>query len=181
MKKAAWATDATLARMTELWTRGDTTNAMGRALGVSKGAVVGMVHRCHLPARPTPITRIHGPPPVPRPTIAAPTTIAPTTIAPTTIAPAAIAPAIAAPAVTPNRIVKPVTPPAAPQRPTFKHRGRIEPCCWVMVTGARTRLPIYCTDDSLPGLPYCGEHAASAYPAIKQLRTRNDADRGRPL
>ncbi len=48
-------TDEKIARLRELWTRGLSTAAIGRDLGVSKNAVVGKSHRLGLDPRPSPI------------------------------------------------------------------------------------------------------------------------------
>ncbi len=48
-------TEARIAEVTRLWNEGLTTAEIGRAVGVSKNAVVGKAHRLGLPPRPSPI------------------------------------------------------------------------------------------------------------------------------
>ncbi len=38
-----------------LWARGDSSSQIGRAMGITKNAVLGRAHRLRLPARPSPI------------------------------------------------------------------------------------------------------------------------------
>ena len=44
-----------IATVTRLWNEGLTTAEIGRAIGMSKNAVVGKAHRLQLPPRPSPI------------------------------------------------------------------------------------------------------------------------------
>ena len=50
----AW-TDEDIKKLTQLWEQGLSTVAIGQALGISKNAVIGKVHRLQLQARPSPI------------------------------------------------------------------------------------------------------------------------------
>lgn len=50
-------TPAKIKNLKNLWKRGKTTGEIGRALGMSKGAVVGKVHRLELEGRPSPIIK----------------------------------------------------------------------------------------------------------------------------
>ena len=52
----AW-TPERVATVTRLWNEGLTTAEIGRAVGMSKNAVVGKAHRLQLPPRPSPIRR----------------------------------------------------------------------------------------------------------------------------
>ncbi|MBV8914194.1 MAG: GcrA cell cycle regulator, partial [Acetobacteraceae bacterium] len=47
--------DDNVRRLEMLWAEGLSTAEIGRRMGVSKNAIVGKVHRLHLPARPSPI------------------------------------------------------------------------------------------------------------------------------
>lgn len=44
-----------IATVTRLWNEGLTTAEIGRAIGMSKNAIVGKAHRLQLPPRPSPI------------------------------------------------------------------------------------------------------------------------------
>ena len=44
-----------LAELDRRWLAGETTSIIGRAIGKTKNAVIGMSHRRRLPARPSPI------------------------------------------------------------------------------------------------------------------------------
>ena len=50
-------TDAVISDLRRLWDEGHSTAEIGRRLSVTKNAVVGKVHRLHLPNRPSPISR----------------------------------------------------------------------------------------------------------------------------
>ena len=49
--RAPWATEAVIAKMRDLWEEGLSMAAIGRRLGVSKGAIVGMTRRLEWTAR----------------------------------------------------------------------------------------------------------------------------------
>lgn len=51
-------TQERVARLTELWDAGTSASLIGKALGVSKNAVAGKVHRMRLESRPWPIIRV---------------------------------------------------------------------------------------------------------------------------
>ena len=50
-------TDEQVEELKRLWGEGLTTGEIGKALGVSKNAVVGKAHRLALTGRPSPIRR----------------------------------------------------------------------------------------------------------------------------
>jgi hypothetical protein len=54
-------TDRMIIDLHAMWTNGDTTRTIARALNVSRNAVIGKIHRLHLAGRPSPIKRT--PPP----------------------------------------------------------------------------------------------------------------------
>lgn len=54
-RAAAWRTPDTDARLRDLWADGVSTLRIAAALGVTKGQVIGLVHRMRLPARPSPV------------------------------------------------------------------------------------------------------------------------------
>lgn len=59
-------TQERVAKLERLWQEGLTTAEIGRALGISKNAVVGKAHRLRLPSRQSPIRREAKPAPVVR-------------------------------------------------------------------------------------------------------------------
>ncbi len=58
-----WDNPALIARLRELWLRGDTTRQIAAALGVTPNSVIGKAHRIGLPRRPSPIKRSDNPQP----------------------------------------------------------------------------------------------------------------------
>ncbi|HUB13143.1 MAG TPA: GcrA family cell cycle regulator [Acetobacteraceae bacterium] len=180
-----WA-DETISRLRELWSEGHSTAEIGRRLGVSKNAVVGKAHRLDLPARPSPIRRDGERPP---PRSGAPRRMAGPTLPPLSSAalsttplsgggmtapafsvaaaavvlppraPAAIAPR---PAASPPRVALAAAPPSRPY-------GRVITCCWP-IGEPGTRSFRFCDADSVPGKPYCEEHAQKAYVKLKDRR-----------
>jgi len=69
-------TDERIEQLKQLWEQGLSASAIGRALGVTKNAVVGKAHRLKLSSRPSPI-RKGAKPPVKRATVLARPTMAP--------------------------------------------------------------------------------------------------------
>ena len=63
--------------------------------------------------------------------------------------------------VTTGRVV---TPPAAPLPARY---GRVEPCAWPLDDWRRPGRLVSCDAPSLPGKPYCGEHAQLAYVRVR--------------
>ena len=175
-----WA-DEVIIRLRELWDEGHSTAEIGRRLGVSKNAVVGKAHRLDLPARPSPIRR-EGERPAPRrtpprplcgPTLpplsstalstpslgAASFGQAPLAAPPPPRPPVAAAPR---PAPAPPRVVLPAQPPPRPY-------GRVITCCWP-IGEPGTRSFRFCDAESVPGKPYCAEHAQLAYVKVRDRR-----------
>ena len=159
-----WA-DETIVRLRELWSEGHSTAEIGRRLGVSKNAVVGKAHRLDLPARPSPIRR-EGEGGAPR--RAAPRRVAGPTLPPlssTTFGPLAGAqlpprpPVAQRPVQAPPRVV-------APPPPRY---GRVITCCWP-IGEPGTRSFRFCDVESVPGKPYCDQHAQLAYVKVRDRR-----------
>lgn len=165
-----WA-EETIIRLRELWAEGHSTAEIGRRLGVSKNAVVGKAHRLDLSARPSPIRREGGSGSPHRPAVrrlAGPTLppLACTGIGATPAQPApraAPTAASAAPrpaAASPARVV-----PSPPPRPY----GRVITCCWP-IGEPGTRDFRFCDAESVPGKPYCADHAQLAYVKVRDRR-----------
>ncbi len=158
--------DETIGRLRALWADGHSTAEIGRRLGVSKNAVVGKAHRLDLPARPSPIR--HAPEGAPR-RAPAPRRVAGPTLPPLastrTTGPAAIMPTMrqavpAAPKPAPAPRLQAVAPP---------RYGRVITCCWP-IGEPGTRSFRFCDEGSVPGKPYCAEHAELAYVRIRDRR-----------
>jgi len=176
-----WA-EETIVRLRELWSEGHSTAEIGRRLGVSKNAVVGKAHRLDLPARPSPIRREgERPPPrsgTPR-RLAGPTLppLSSAALAGTALAGGGFAVGSVAPAVgLPPRPSVPVAPRPAPAprvalaaAPPPRPYGRVITCCWP-IGEPGTRSFRFCDAQSVPGKPYCEEHAQKAYVKLKDRR-----------
>ncbi len=162
-----WA-DETILRLRALWDEGHSTAEIGRRLGVSKNAVVGKAHRLDLPARPSPIRRGgEGTPRPKRPSVRRPPVAGPTlpplasTRTPTPTLAATPRPvASPAPYVAPAPRLQPVAP-----RPY----GRVITCCWPIGEPCTPSFR-FCDQASVPGKPYCEEHAELAYVRIRDKR-----------
>jgi GcrA cell cycle regulator len=162
-------TDESILRLRALWDEGHSTAEIGRRLGVSKNAVVGKAHRLDLPARPSPIRR-DGPgasaPRRPAARRAAGPTLPPLPSADgSTVEPAR---SLAAPPPM-RRAASPAA--ASPPRVQLVPRtyGRTVACCWP-IGEPGTRSFCFCDVDSLPGKPYCADHAQLAYVRLRDRR-----------
>ena len=179
-----WA-EETISRLRSLWDEGLSTADIGRRLGVSKNAVVGKAHRLDLPARPSPIRRSGGIAPPPRrsaprraagPTLPPlsstaplPASIAPTTDARPVAVSARLVAAVAVrdpgiPAAAPRSAAPPRVQ-VAPPRPY----GRVITCCWP-IGEPGTKSFRFCDEESVPGKPYCADHAQLAYVKVRDRR-----------
>lgn len=151
-----WSDDV-IARLRTLWAEGHSTAEIGRRLGVSKNAVVGKAHRLSLAARPSPIRRAaEGA--VPK-RAATKRVVGPTLPSMTPPAPAA-----AVPPPSPAPALRAVSRPAV-----ARTSSRLVNCCWP-IGEPGTKSFRFCDGDSLPGKPYCREHAALAYVRIRDRR-----------
>ena len=120
------------------------TAEIGRRLGISKISVVGKAHRLELPARPSPIKN-RGPRPLSAPRIRRPAETVPVAKAPQPQQQAAPKPA--------KLVAVPV-------------QGTGGPCQWPHGHPGQAGFH-FCGEASLPGKPYCAEHAARAYVSAK--------------
>jgi GcrA cell cycle regulator len=66
------------------------------------------------------------------------------------------------PAPSPPRI-------ALPQQPPPRPYGRVITCCWP-IGEPGTRSFRFCDAESVPGKPYCAEHAQLAYVKVRDRR-----------
>ncbi len=191
--------EETILRLREMWEQGHSTAEIGRRLGVSKNAIVGKAHRLDLSARPSPIRRepmertnerlasCHRPvgptlPPLPS-AIDPPPTRALTgsssqgpfagQSAGQSHGMAHIQALRAAPAV-PVMVPKPPVPAVAPPLravapPPAQPRRSAPACCWPIGEPGKKDFR-FCDDVSVPGKPYCEEHARVAYVRIRDRK-----------
>lgn len=177
-----WDQD-TINLLTRLWAEGHSTAEIARRMGASKNAIVGKAHRLDLDGRPSPIRRpltpeertsraVPTPPKVTLPPLGqtfaplVPVAEAAPIFLPNVYGAAELARALAqaAPAK------KPVFTAPAPPPPAPLFRKSVE-CCWP-IGEPGTKAFRFCDDNSIPGRPYCGEHAKLAY-----VRVRDSEDR----
>ena len=153
-------TDFAVASLRSFWNDGLSTSAIGRALNLSKNAVIGKVHRLDLPARPCPIRRASereqkrickSRPLVSLPPLTAPVGLAPNSDARET-GTETRNDTLATPVASPPPFIPSI------RRPTY----RVSQCCWP-IGDPRTPTFRFCDDSSLPGKPYCAAHASTAY------------------
>jgi GcrA cell cycle regulator len=143
-------TDEVIGKLCALWTEGHSTAEIGRRLNISKNAVVGKAHRLNLPPRPSPIRRHTGDNPAPsRPP------------APRRVQGPTLPPLAASLGVPPPQLR------AIMQAP--KHTMRPTPCCWPIGEPGKPSFH-FCNASSIPGKPYCEDHAAIAYVRIRDRR-----------
>lgn len=163
-------TDETITRLRALWTEGLSTAEIGRRLGVSKNAVVGKAHRLDLDARPSPIRPCpDGPRPRPPARRGRSPTLPP--LASTArAAPYAAVPRLAAAlAPRPQPVRQPTVATPRLQAVAPRPYGRVITCCWPLGEPG-TKSFRFCDGDSVPGKPYCEEHAKLAYVQIRDRR-----------
>jgi GcrA cell cycle regulator len=141
-----WSNDI-IAKLRTLWAEGLSTAEIGRRLNISKNAVVGKAHRLNLPPRPSPIRRGEGTTPrQPQPRRAQGPTLPP----------------LAAELAAPPPALRPIS---APPKNTL----RATPCCWPIGEPGKPSFH-FCNASSVPGKPYCEDHAAVAYVRIRDRR-----------
>ncbi len=171
--------DETIRLLRDLWTQGHSTAEIGRRLGVSKNAIVGKAHRLELDGRPSPIRRDVMKPAADRPAtyprMAGPTLPPlPSAHVSTAAAPVAATIQLLRPVATSPRVVAAEQPlPAAPRAPMpsapLQARRSAPSCCWP-IGEPGTRTFRFCDDSSVPGKPYCDEHAKLAYVKIRDRK-----------
>jgi GcrA cell cycle regulator len=162
-----WA-DETIGKLRELWAEGLSTSEIGRRLGVSKNAVVGKAHRLELPPRPSPIRRDG--------TGGAPRRSTPRRVAGPTLPPLKSTTLGAIPGPAPARLPGLSAPRALQSSPRVAQAplaprpyGRVVTCCWPIGEPGTDNFR-FCDAQSVPGKPYCEEHAQLAYVRIRDRR-----------
>jgi GcrA cell cycle regulator len=141
--------DEIIARLRVLWVEGLSTAEIGRRLNVSKNAVVGKAHRLNLPPRPSPIRRGAEGSASPRPQ-------APRRAQGPTLPP------LSASMGGPGPALRPIMSPP-------KQTLRATPCCWPIGEPGKPSFH-FCNAGSVPGKPYCEDHAAIAYVRVRDRR-----------
>jgi GcrA cell cycle regulator len=168
-------TDETIARLRALWGEGHSTAEIGRRLGVSKNAVVGKAHRLDLAARPSPIRpSSEGPRPRPPARRGTGPTLPPlASTRPPPMVAAAPSAARASTAGAASRTLGALALKAAPAPRLAavapRPYGRVVTCCWP-IGEPGTRSFHFCDAESVPGKPYCTEHAELAYVKVRDRR-----------
>jgi len=138
-----------IAKLRILWSEGLSTAEIGRRLNISKNAVVGKAHRLNLPPRPSPIRRGTGDSQSPRQTLPR------RAMGPTL-------PPLAASMGAPGPALRPIVSPP-------KQSYRATPCCWPIGEPGKPSFH-FCNSGSVPGKPYCEDHAAIAYVRVRDRR-----------
>ncbi len=141
--------EAVIVRLRALWAEGHSTAEIGRRLDLSKNAVVGKAHRLNLRPRPSPIRpradgRPHDHPP--RRVRQGMSTLPP----------------LKADAGAPTAKLTELAP-----LPVYRPKG--QPCCWPIGHPRQVGFH-FCNSTSLPGKPYCEDHAAIAYVRVRDRR-----------
>jgi len=159
-------TEEAVAHLRTLWAEGHSTAEIGRRMGTSKNAIIGKAHRLRLPLRGSPIreagTGTPRKPAVPR--------VRGPSLPPLPASAAGSVPPQTAPSA-PARLSAPAP---EPQPATvFKPLAARHPCCWPFGEPG-TREYRTCDGPSVPGKPYCAEHAGIAYVAPQTARGRPD-------
>jgi len=136
-------TDEQVKELKRLWDKGLTTGEIGKALGVSKNAVVGKAHRLGLNSRPSPIRRGDEE--------AENTTDT----------------------VKKKKAAKNDSPKKMPEqekKKLFTVNDLTSSSCRWPIGDPKDEDFHFCGKEALPDKPYCAEHAAIAYVSAKTLR-----------
>ncbi|WP_428487919.1 GcrA family cell cycle regulator [Rhodopila sp.] len=178
--------DETIQHLRELWEQGHSTAEIGRRLAVSKNAIVGKAHRLDLTARPSPIRRdaadrLSDQSPAPLrmegPTLP-PLASARVQTAPW---PARVQPLRSPPVVEADPLIRPTSESvtARPATPAsvrvvlpvhaVQHHRSTPSCCWPIGEPGKKDFR-FCDDASIPGKPYCQDHARLAYVKVRDRK-----------
>ena len=138
-------TDEQVEELKRLWDKGLTTGEIGKALGVSKNAVVGKAHRLGLNGRPSPIRRGEDD---------------------ATAVPAEKESAPAKKNTAKTAAVKK----SEEKQKIFTVNDLTSSSCRWPIGDPKDEDFHFCGKEALPDKPYCAEHAAIAYVSAKTLR-----------
>lgn len=174
--------EETIRQLRDLWAEGHSTAEIGRRLGVSKNAIVGKAHRLDLEARPSPIRRdgVKSDSDRPSYTRAAGPTLPPLASMRSAEPPVANVaplrrPVVASPVKAPQPAPAPLMLQPAPRPVLSASTRRPAPsCCWP-IGEPGTKSFRFCDDASLPGKPYCEQHARVAYVRVTKDRKEDAA------
>ncbi len=167
-------TDEKVKTLVQLWESGQSITQIGKALGMTRNAVVGKAHRIGLAKRASPIVRSE------KPVMAKPAPAASHSGASNASAhPSPVvhaAPTVHRPVATPSQgsehhadvtVPRPPVPDKPAQQLSAAMLAALTPSA-----GPRCKWPIgdpkssefdFCSKVALPGKPYCAEHCAMAY------------------
>jgi GcrA cell cycle regulator len=178
MQHMVWD-EQTIRHLKDLWAQGLSTAEIGRRLNVSKNAIVGKAHRLDLDARPSPIRRDvvkspkERPPAYPR--LAGPTLPPLASAGISVMVPSLsnVQPLRSTAVVGPRPLVAtlamaPTPRPVMPSA-TVTARRSAPSCCWP-IGEPGTKTFRFCDDTSIPGKPYCDEHARLAYVRVRDRK-----------
>ena len=158
-------TNERIGELTKLWEQGLSASEIGKALGVSKNAVVGKAHRLNLPARPSPIKRGGSS----KPRSGKPTLMTPkphgTKVTASSLHCRPAKPLVEEPEREPRRS------PILNRRATRTASGSSE-CLWPIGDPGDKDFH-FCGEPSVSGKPYCEAHCAKAY--ITKSRSETEA------
>ncbi len=150
-------TDEKVEKLKKLWKKGLTTVEIGKALGISKNAVVGKAHRLQLESRPSPIKKA-GEPKVEKPQVKI---------------------EVKKEVAKKETVETPVKTPEAKVKKVVLKNNTAEKFVTLMdVTATSCRWPIgdpnepdfhFCDKEAIEGKPYCLEHCAQAYVGMNKF------------
>lgn len=161
-------TEELITHLQALWGEGRSSAEIGRAIGMTKNAVIGKAHRLNLPPRPSPIRREAGATVLrPRPPSRGPT-LPPLATFRVASRPEPKLPSPSKPALAPESLACSVAPSAA-EKPARQAQGREMACCWPLGDPGTPGFH-FCGAVAALGKPYCVAHAQLAYIRVRDRR-----------